>query len=82
MKLQVADCNNADCANHNQSLEMADRRKKLVLSKINPFPEAAPGTRTQVLQRLLMPKAQSLSHVFWLPKDSFLKALNRISSTF
>jgi hypothetical protein len=39
----------ADCNNQNQSLEMADWRKKLLLSKNNPFPEAAPGTRTQVL---------------------------------
>ncbi|XP_046458023.1 LOW QUALITY PROTEIN: nipped-B-like protein A [Daphnia pulex] len=75
----------ADCNDHNQSLEMADRRKKLLLSKINPFPEAAPGTRTQVLTTPLDAESSELITRFLASKrqfsqsfDSYLKHILKV----
>lgn len=77
----------ADCNNHNQSLEMVDRRKKLLLSKINPFPEAAPGTRTQVLTTPLDAESSELITRFLASKrqfsqsfDSYLKHILKVNN--
>lgn len=77
----------ANCNNHNQSMEMADRRKKLLLSKINPFPEAAPGTRTQVLTTPLDAESSELITRFLASKrpfsqsfDTYLKHILKVNN--
>lgn len=78
--------NTVDCNNHNQSMEMIERRKKLLLSKINPFPEASPGTRTQVLTTPLDAESSELITRFLASKrpfsqsfDSYLKHILKAS---
>lgn len=75
----------ADCNNHNQSTEIIERRKKLLLSKINPFPEASPGTRTQVLTTPLDVESSELITRFLASKrpfsqsfDSYLKHILKV----
>lgn len=77
--------NTTDLNNHNQSMELMDRRKKLLLSKINPFPEAAPGTRTQVLTTPLDAESSELITRFLASKrpfsqsfDSYLKHILKV----
>ena len=65
-----------DYNNHNQSMEMVDRRKKFLLSKINPFPEAAPGTRTQVLTTPLDAESSELISRFLASKRSFSQSFD------
>lgn len=65
--------------------EVADKRKKLLLAKINPFPEAAPGTRTQVLTTPLDAESAELITRFLASKrpfsqsfDSYLKHILKV----
>ena len=60
-----------DYNSYNQSMEIVDRRKKFLLSKINHFPEAAPGTRTQVLTTPLDAEISELISRFFASKKSF-----------
>lgn len=67
----------ADPANHNNNggsslaMDLAERRKKFLLAKINPFPEAAPGTRTQVLTTPLDAESAELIARFLASKRPF-----------
>lgn len=77
--------NTSDSSSQHQSIEMIERRKKLLLSKINPFPEAAPGTRTQVLTTPLDAESSELITRFLASKrpfsqsfDSYLKHILKV----
>ena len=75
--------NNAD----NESALLVDKRKKFLLTRISPFPEAAPGTRTQVLTTPLDAESAELITRFLASKrtfsqsfDSYLKHILNVSS--
>ena len=61
-------------ANHSSGSltgDQVERRKKFLLAKINPFPEAAPGTRTQVLTTPLDAESSELIARFLASKRPF-----------
>ena len=73
--------NNKSGSNHvsgndNLNLEVIERRKKLLLAKINPFPEAAPGTRTQVLTTPLDAESAELITRFLASKRAFSQSFD------
>lgn len=58
------------------NIEAIQRRKKLLLAKINPFPEAAPGTRTQVLTTPLDAESAELITRFLASKRAFSQSFD------
>lgn len=60
-------------ANH---VDLAERRKKFLLAKISPFPEAAPGTRTQVLTTPLDAESAELITRFLASKRAFSQSFD------
>ena len=75
-----------ECNDHNQTVEIIEKRKKQLLIKINPFPEASPGTRTQVLTTPLDSESAELITRFLASKrpfsqsfDSYLKHILKVT---
>ena len=82
-KLEEASDHNI--ANSNQSTEMIEKKKKFLLTRISPFPEVAPGTRTQVLTTPLDGESAELITRFLASKrpfsqsfDSYLKHILKV----
>ena len=69
----VVDVKDAVTANH---VDLAERRKKFLLAKISPFPEAAPGTRTQVLTTPLDAESAELITRFLASKRAFSQSFD------
>ena len=71
--------------NINESVQLTEKRKKFLLSRINPFPETSPGTRTQVLTTPLDSESAELITRFLASKrpfshsfDSYLKHILKV----
>ena len=73
-------------ASNNESAQLTDKRKKFLLARISPFPEAAPGCRTQVLTTPLDGESAELITRFLASKrpfsrsfDSYLKHILKVT---
>ena len=85
-KSKLDSTSNHNIGNNIQSAEVIEKKKKFLLSRINPFPEAAPGTRTQVLSTHLDSESAELITRFLASKrpfsqsfDSYLKHILKVS---
>jgi len=83
---KLEETSNHSIADNDQSAEMIEKKKKFLLARISPFPEVAPGTRTQVLTTPLDGESAELITRFLASKrpfsqsfDSYLKHILKVS---
>ena len=82
---KLEETSNHNIADSHQSIEMVEKKKKFLLTRISPFPEVAPGTRTQVLTTPLDGESAELITRFLASKrpfsqsfDSYLKHILKV----
>jgi len=81
----ASNLHNITTSDSHQSAETIEKKKKFLLTRISPFPEVAPGTRTQVLTTPLDGESAELITRFLASKrpfsqsfDSYLKHILKV----